>query len=137
MIAKINKLKKQLVNSGWDKVTLELGIESEFRCQYCNCDFFLTVNNYDSIQLDHLIPLKFGGTQNIKNLVLSCRTCNFIKRNWIPEKVISKGESRDILINLVKDYIKEKREIKEEKIKHEKQIVVQLLKEIKISTANQ
>jgi hypothetical protein len=38
-------------------------------CAYCD-----TILNH--FHIDHVVPLSFGGTNNIGNLVLACETCN-------------------------------------------------------------
>ena len=35
---------------------------------------------YKDMQVDHLMPLKLGGNDDIKNLMPTCRMCNHYKR---------------------------------------------------------
>ena len=44
-------------------------------CAYCGKEIFLT-----DMQVDHIIPKRNGGTDNICNLNPSCRRCNHYKR---------------------------------------------------------
>lgn len=45
------------------------------RCAYCGREI-----KYKDMQVDHLKPKAFGGTDNMENLMPSCRTCNHYKR---------------------------------------------------------
>lgn len=45
------------------------------RCAYCGREIA-----YKDMQVDHKIPQRNGGTDNILNLMPSCRTCNHYKR---------------------------------------------------------
>ena len=45
------------------------------RCAYCGKE--ITVKE---MQVDHLVPKKAGGTDDISNLMPSCRRCNHYKR---------------------------------------------------------
>lgn len=45
------------------------------RCAYCGEPLF-----YKEMQVDHLIPKSKGGTDDIANLMPSCRLCNHYKR---------------------------------------------------------
>lgn len=42
-----------------------------YRCVYCGSS--------DELQIDHKIPRKYGGSDNIENLVTACRSCNLEK----------------------------------------------------------
>lgn len=45
------------------------------RCAYCGTEIA-----YKDMQVDHLVPQRNGGTDDIENLMPSCRTCNLYKR---------------------------------------------------------
>lgn len=45
------------------------------RCAYCGREIA-----YKDMQVDHFIPQRNGGTDDIENLMPSCRTCNHYKR---------------------------------------------------------
>lgn len=40
-------------------------------CIYCN-----KIHNVKDLTIDHVLPKKHGGSNNIKNLALSCQNCN-------------------------------------------------------------
>lgn len=44
------------------------------RCAYCGCPLSL-----NKMQIDHVVPLHNGGTNDIDNLLPSCRSCNHYK----------------------------------------------------------
>ena len=44
------------------------------RCAYCGCSI-----RYGAMQVDHLIPVSQNGTNDIKNLLPACRSCNHRK----------------------------------------------------------
>ncbi len=48
-------------------------------CQYCGKDGLETLDNWHDSVIDHLTPLKYGGTYDPDNLVTSCHYCNSIK----------------------------------------------------------
>lgn len=62
------------------KQLLELK-ENSTKCYWCNC----SLKNI-KIHIDHYIPLSKGGTHTISNLVISCATCNLIKKDKDPIK---------------------------------------------------
>jgi len=128
---KIEDLKLKLISSSWDAETLEIGIRANFKCEYCGCDFFSSVNDYDSIQRDHLIPVIAGGTDTFENFVLSYKTCNYIKRNWHPLIDIIKNLNREELLERAKKYVLEKRKVKENRMNQEKELALKLIIEIK------
>lgn len=128
---KLEILKQQMIQSKWDKKTLEIAIRAKFVCEYCGCDFYSSVNNYESMQIDHIIPTKHGGDDSLSNLALTCKTCNFIKRNWNPTKNNIENITRENLINITRDYLLGKRKLKEQRILLEKDIVSKILNTIK------
>lgn len=57
------------------------------KCTYCDC----VLNPFcrmdpDGFQIDHVIPRVQGGTDDIENLVPSCRECNGEKWGRTPEQ---------------------------------------------------
>ncbi|WP_345264689.1 HNH endonuclease [Nibrella viscosa] len=56
-----------------DRDKLLVAQRANYRCEYCRIhsdDLFL------SFQIDHIIPLKHGGTNTINNLAYACPHCN-------------------------------------------------------------
>lgn len=51
-------------------------------CAYCGEEF----KDIKDMQVDHLHPVYLGGTNDIDNLMPSCRMCNFYKSTYTLEK---------------------------------------------------
>lgn len=50
------------------------------KCAYCGCDL-----NYESLTVDHIIPLHKNGTDDIENMNPACRSCNHYKSTYTTE----------------------------------------------------
>lgn len=51
------------------------------RCAYCGC-----LLEYKDMQVDHLHPVKKGGTDTPDNLMPACRSCNHYKESFTLEQ---------------------------------------------------
>ena len=51
------------------------------KCAYCGQEI-----EYEDMQVDHLYPLNLGGTNDMDNLMPSCRPCNHYKHTLTLEK---------------------------------------------------
>jgi hypothetical protein len=59
---------------------------------------------------DHLVPGSKGGRgRELSNLVLSCRVCNGLKANFVPEPAIDPLTDRRHYIVAVRTYIMKRR----------------------------
>lgn len=59
---------------GMSKKKIKLLLElQEFTCAYCSCCL-----RAPGFEVEHVLPVAVGGTNNISNLVLSCKLCNLI-----------------------------------------------------------
>jgi 5-methylcytosine-specific restriction endonuclease McrA len=56
----------------WKKLRLRILARDGYTCGYCGD----TAN-----EVDHIIPLKRGGSSDPENLVACCRTCNIQKKD--------------------------------------------------------
>jgi 5-methylcytosine-specific restriction endonuclease McrA len=56
-------------------------------CQYCGKDGLASLENWHDSTVDHFIPQKLGGTDQLNNLKTSCGYCNAIKGDRVFETV--------------------------------------------------
>lgn len=68
-----------------NKEWIKLKNDYDNRCAYCN-------QKSNFLELDHIIPLSRGGSNNIENIVPACRSCNASKGSkplliWLYDKV--------------------------------------------------
>ena len=74
----------------------------KYTCQYCGC-------TCSDLEVDHIIPVSKGGTDDIRNLATACMMCNRAKGNRILtveelEEIASKiNSSCEYLMNLSLD----------------------------------
>lgn len=54
--------------------------KADGRCQLCGRKLM-----FESITLDHIIPLKMGGKDDIDNLQIACNICNRSKSSYLPD----------------------------------------------------
>jgi hypothetical protein len=48
-------------------------------CQYCGKDGLESLDNWHDSTIDHVVPRKYGGTDDLTNLVSACHYCNALK----------------------------------------------------------
>jgi 5-methylcytosine-specific restriction endonuclease McrA len=75
-------------------------VRNNFTCVYCGL-FFKTPNNWDKksaihngimfLEIDHIIPLSKGGSDDIENKQCLCQKCNNRKSNKIKETEVING----------------------------------------------
>ena len=51
------------------------------KCVLCNKDISGILSNQNALNYDHIVPLALGGINDITNLQLLCRECNFQKKH--------------------------------------------------------
>lgn len=64
-----------------DDRTHDILEKTGYRCNYCGRKL-----TYDALEIDHVIPRSQGGSDDIDNLVASCRFCNRRKGRMTPEE---------------------------------------------------
>ena len=121
------ELEDALLKAGWNRDALQIAINARFKCEYCDLDFLSSVNAYDSIDVEHIIPRNPGSDEQ-PNKTLACHTCNKIKRRWNPALHTRAGADRYELIQTARAYVQKKRDDKDKKIAHMKPLVEQLLR---------
>jgi len=84
-------LKKRLYNTDvrlWKKISKEVFKRDHYTCFYCGSVGGL-------LEVDHKIPISRGGSNEISNLVTSCRHCNRQKRNKTPSEYLKWRETHE------------------------------------------
>lgn len=70
-----------------DKLRFEVFKRDQFTCQYCN-------GRGGELEVDHIIPVSKGGTNNIDNLVTACKACNRGKGRQRLEEAVQEPKSK-------------------------------------------
>ena len=113
----------------WSESTLMLAAETKFHCAYCDSYFFESIEHYYAFTVEHIVPPKHGGTNDLQNLTVACRTCNILKRTWNPYNYAPPNASRNELVAAARKYVLERREIKRKKVYLEKDDSISLFGE--------
>ena len=98
---------------GWSELQARLGIEARFKCEYCGRDLLASIEDYDAWQVDHIVPQSKDGPDEQWNRALSCKTCNFMKRNWLPPGGLDPKSDREASVAIVQALIRERRAAKQ------------------------
>ena len=104
-----------------------LGIKASFRCQYCGRDLLESVNAYDSWNTEHVVPTSKKGDPGPENWALACKTCNFIKGNWLPEDPGFRTLPLDEQIPIVRRHVQQKRAEKRMEIAKMRRLICDFL----------
>jgi 5-methylcytosine-specific restriction endonuclease McrA len=87
--AKASKAEKRReIRSNYEKLLVQIGRRDGFACAQCG----ISAND---VQVDHIVPLAEGGSNDLDNLQLLCPACNSRKSDKIPEEVagVATGKS--------------------------------------------
>jgi len=85
---------------------LQLFERDQGRCVYCGLDLKADYDRFMMATEDHLVPDSKGGKgRELSNLVLSCRVCNGLKANFVPEPAIDPVADRRNYIVAVRAHI--------------------------------
>ncbi len=73
-----------------EKDVLKMLEQQDNKCRYCGDSI---VNKYE---VDHIVPLSRGGSNDLSNLVIACQPCNGSKHNkliseWRPDLLMAPG----------------------------------------------
>ena len=101
----VARILKDLHN--WYPSTADVAVRAGFRCEYCGRDFLASVDDYESFQIDHVVPKSKcprDSVNELDNLALACKPCNFFKRAVMPE-----GSSREDKVRWAARYIQGRR----------------------------
>ena len=61
-----------------------------FRCVYCPADLSDRANR----EVDHIVPISRGGSNDVSNIQMLCKSCNRTKRAQLPEEFLAKEEEK-------------------------------------------
>jgi 5-methylcytosine-specific restriction endonuclease McrA len=64
------------------KLRFEIFIRDNYTCQYCN----RTLSDGIKLEIDHVLPISEGGTDDYENLITACQDCNRGKSNKLIKK---------------------------------------------------
>lgn len=76
--------RKRMYNTNvqeWMRIRREVFERDHYICQYCG-------KIGGTLEVDHIIPFSKGGSDNIENLITSCRKCNRQKKDKSVEEFI-------------------------------------------------
>jgi len=116
------KTPREELATSWDPTTLDLALETRFRCAYCEKDFFASVDDYYSLEVEHIVPISKGGPDSPENKTVVCSTCNFLKSGWDPRSETGDNASRSAMLEAAKQYVAQRRTEMEEKVAREKRL---------------
>jgi CRISPR/Cas system Type II protein with McrA/HNH and RuvC-like nuclease domain len=77
------------------------------RCVYCGLNLKADFDRFMMATEDHLVPVSKGGTNDLDNLLLSCRTCNGLKANFTPPETLDAESRKREYIGAVRKHIME------------------------------
>lgn len=70
----MNKRLYNTDNKLWKRISKEVFVRDNYTCKYCGQVGGL-------LEVDHVVPISKGGTNEIENLTTSCRRCNRQKKD--------------------------------------------------------
>ena len=89
---------------------LQLFERDQGRCVYCGLDLKADYDRFMMATEDHLVPGSRGGAgRELANLVLSCRVCNDLKGNFVPDPPLDPMKQRRNYIAAVRAHIMRRR----------------------------
>ena len=100
-----NRMRQRLTNKAKENIL----IRDKFECQYCG--------SHEYLEIDHIIPLTKGGTNEDNNLITACHRCNHLKSDLDLEVFIDKYKNKIVFLDRVSkilDTLKEKEKEKEQ-----------------------
>ncbi len=110
----------ELVILGWSRPTLAVWRRAKWKCEYCDCDLLASDGEYFyGSHVDHIVP---GGGDDIENLALACKTCNFIKR---AKRFAHPAEpfDRAAILGRAREFIQARREENRSRLKRVKDLI--------------
>ena len=87
--------------------------KDNYRCVYCGKEMLRDLDNWLSLQVDHIKPKKLGGEDDIENRATSCAVCNRYKSSYYPSNYSNLSDEE--ILNDIRLHVLKKR--KEEQIR--------------------
>ena len=75
------KRAKRRIKKRNNNAAFNLSYAESFAIPRLELDYCVYCGSTDNLSIDHIIPIDKGGTQDSKNLIRACRSCNSAKRN--------------------------------------------------------
>jgi len=82
-------------------------MRDNYKCVYCDREMIGNLDDWLSLEIDHLKPEKEGGTDDPENLVTSCNVCNKKKSAYYQKNEFTDDRIRNI--TLIREHIQGKR----------------------------
>ncbi len=82
-------------------------VRDNYRCIYCGRDMISSLNDWLSLEIDHLEPSSKKGKDEDDNRVTSCNVCNRLKSSYKPDKDFPSGFNERL--EIMRKYVLEKR----------------------------
>ena len=105
----------------WSALWATLGERAKWKCEYCELDFLALIENYKSMEMDHIVPL-VPGEHKLDNLAASCRVCNFFKRRFDPRQG-RENATREELLAVARPYVLAKRQAFTKQLERDRTII--------------
>ncbi len=87
-------------------------VRDNYRCVYCGKDMLSSLDDWLSLEVDHLVPKTGGGTDAEDNLVTSCKVCNKLKSSYFRKKP-PMPQDKDQQIEIMREYVLKKRMVEQ------------------------
>lgn len=108
-----DRIVKQLLALGyWSERSAVVATRAEFKCEYCDLEFYATPENYKLWETDHIVPRRRrADADNLENLAAACLVCNSkFKGQFDPRIEAGSNATREQLIAAVRQYIVEQKQ---------------------------
>jgi hypothetical protein len=116
-------IKNLVATPQWGELWARLGERADWKCEYCGLPFLASIENYKSMQMDHVIPRVPGEQNNLENLAASCVVCNLFKRRFDPRPQAGANATREKLVAVAAAYIAEKRRVFATQLERDRAII--------------
>jgi len=85
----------------------EIYARDRYRCIYCGRDMLKSLDDWLSLEIDHIIPSSKSEDNSLDNMVTSCNVCNKYKSSYFHEDLLKL--SREKQIEKIREHVLKKR----------------------------